>query len=134
MMMGPLNCRAIAIAVGLGLALVGSAEAQAPWAAPASEKAKKSPIATSAKVAEQGKKIAGVNCVACHGEAGKGDGPAASALNPKPADWTSKAVQDETDGEIFWKITTGRGAMPAWRHLPDNERWALVQHIRTLKK
>jgi mono/diheme cytochrome c family protein len=54
------------------------------------------------------------------------------ALNPKPADWTSNRVQDESDGEIFWKITTGRGPMPPWRHLPENDRWALVRYIRTL--
>ena len=62
--------------------------------------------------------------MSCHGAKGKGDGAAAAALNPKPADWTSKQVQDESDGEIFWKISTGRGAMPSWRHLPENDRWA----------
>ena len=72
------------------------------------------------------------NCVSCHGSKGKGDGPAAVALNPKPADWTSKRVQDMSDGEIFWKMTTGRGAMPSWRHLPENDRWAVVRYIRTL--
>jgi mono/diheme cytochrome c family protein len=128
------SCRAVAIAVGLGFALVGSAWAQAPWAAPESERNKKGPIAASPKSHEQGKKIAQVNCVSCHGPAGKGNGPAAIALNPKPADWTSKKVQDETDGEIFWKITTGRGPMPSWKHLPESDRWALVQYIRTLKK
>jgi mono/diheme cytochrome c family protein len=134
--MRSLVCRAASVVVGLGLglALVGNAWAQAPWAAPASEKGKKSPIAAGPKVVEQGKKVAQVNCVSCHGKGGKGDGAAAMALNPKPADWTSKKVQDESDGEIFWKITNGRGPMPAWRHLPDNDRWALVQYIRTLKK
>jgi len=134
--MRSLVCRAASVVVGLGLglALVGNAWAQAPWTAPESEKSKKSPIAASHKVVEQGKKVAQVNCVSCHGKGGKGDGAAAMALNPKPADWTSKKIQDESDGEIFWKITNGRGAMPAWRHLPDNDRWALVQYIRTLKK
>jgi mono/diheme cytochrome c family protein len=132
--MRSLVCRTI-VGVGLGLALAGSAWAQTPtWTAPDSEKGKKSPIAASSKVAEQGKKVAQVNCVSCHGKAGKGDGAAAMALNPKPADWTSRKIQDESDGELFWKITTGRGAMPAWRHLPESDRWALVQHIRTLKK
>jgi mono/diheme cytochrome c family protein len=101
---------------------------------PDSEKAKKSPVASGPKAIEQGKKIAQVNCASCHGNTGKGNGPAATALSPKPADWTSKKVQDETDGEIFWKITTGRGAMPSWKHLPENDRWALVQHIRSLRK
>jgi mono/diheme cytochrome c family protein len=109
-----------------------AAHAQTPWVVPASEKAKKNPTPSDKKTVEQGEKIAKVNCVSCHGNKGKGDGPAAVALNPKPADWTSKRVQDEPDGEIFWKITNGRGAMPAWRHLPENDRWAVVRYIRTL--
>jgi mono/diheme cytochrome c family protein len=108
------------------------AQAQTPWAAPESEKAKKNPAPNDKKTIEQGAKVAKVNCVSCHGDKGKGNGPAAVALNPKPADWTSKRVQDEPDGEIFWKITTGRGPMPSWRHLPENDRWALVRYLRTL--
>jgi len=133
MMRSP-RCRLIVLGLGLSLAAFGAASAQAPWTAPAAEKGKKSPIAPGAKAAEQGKKLAQVNCVACHGNSGKGDGPAAAALNPRPADWTSKKVQEETDGEIFWKISTGRGPMPPWRHLSENDRWALVQYLRTLKK
>ncbi len=108
------------------------AQAQTPWAAPESEKARNNPVAGDKKVVEQGEKIAKINCVSCHGNKGKGDGAASVALNPKPADWTSKRVQDEPDGEIFWKITNGRGAMPSWRHLPESDRWAVVRYIRTL--
>ena len=132
--MSPLTRRALVLIAGFGLVFTGSAWSQTPWTAPASEKSKKSPIEASAKVVEQGEKIAKVNCVSCHGAKGKGDGAAAVALNPKPADWTSKRVQDESDGELFWKISTGRGAMPAWKHLPEKDRWALVQYLRTLKK
>jgi mono/diheme cytochrome c family protein len=120
------------LAAGGGVLGPSMAKAQTPWVAPAPEKAKKSPLPNNKKTVEQGEKIAKVNCVACHGVGGKGDGPAAVALNPKPADWTSKRVQDDTDGELFWKITNGRGAMPAWRHLPESDRWALVQYIRSL--
>jgi mono/diheme cytochrome c family protein len=117
-----------------GIAWGGRAWAQAPWVAPDAEKAKKSPLPPSAKAVADGKKSAQVNCVSCHGASGKGDGAAAAALNPKPADWTSDRVQKETDGELFWKISNGRGAMPPWKHLPENERWALIQYIRSLKK
>ena len=127
-------CGVVAMTVGLGLASGSVAAGETMWSAPASEKSRKSPLAASAKAVEQGKKVAQVNCVSCHGKGGKGDGAAAMALNPKPADWTSARIQGESDGELFWKITTGRGAMPAWRHLPEGERWALVQYIRTLKK
>lgn len=128
-----LRAAVIVAVAALGLA-AAAAWAQTPWVAPESEKGKKSPVASSPQVVQQGKKVADVNCVSCHGKSGKGDGAAAAALNPKPADWTSKKIQDESDGELFWKISNGRGAMPAWRHLPENERWALVQFIRTLKK
>ena len=112
--------------------LAASAQAQAPWEAPAAEKTKKNPLPSDPKTLEQGKKVADVNCISCHGAKGKGDGVASAALSPKPADWTSKKVQAESDGEIFWKISTGRGAMPAWKHLPETERWALVRYIRSL--
>jgi mono/diheme cytochrome c family protein len=124
----------IGLAVTMSLVFGGIGLAQGPWVAPAAEKAKKNPVPRSAKAVEDGKKVAQVNCVACHGAGGKGDGAAAAALNPKPADWTSARVQDEPDGELFWKISNGRGAMPPWRHLPENERWALIHYIRSLKK
>jgi mono/diheme cytochrome c family protein len=127
---------ALVMGAALGLATIvataGLAAAQAPWTAPAGEKEKKNPTPADAKTIEQGRKVAQINCVTCHGAKGKGDGAAAVALNPKPADWTSKTVQDDSDGELFWKISTGRGAMPAWRHLPENDRWALVRYIRSL--
>jgi mono/diheme cytochrome c family protein len=116
------------------LVLTGTALAQGPWVAPAAEKAKKNPLPNDKKVVEQGEKVAKINCVSCHGATGKGDGAAAVALNPKPADWTSGRVQDEADGELFWKISNGRGAMPPWKHLPENDRWAVLRYIRSLKK
>src|SRR5262247_4649027 len=98
--------RAGVVAMGLGLALGGAVWAQTPWNAPDAEKSKKSPLAASPKVVEQGKNVAQVNCVSCHGSGGKGNGAAAVALIPKPADLTSKKVQDEGYGEIFWKMST----------------------------
>jgi mono/diheme cytochrome c family protein len=122
----------IAVAAIPLLAWAGVAEvsAQGPWVAPAEAKALKNPV----KGVGNAKKSVETNCVSCHGASGKGDGPAAAALPPpKPANWTSAAVQKETDGEIFWKMSNGRGAMPPWKHLPEQERWEIVNYIRTLK-
>ena len=115
-----------------------AAWAQGEWKAPADAKNTKNPLAAKktdkASLAE-GKKLAETNCASCHGPEGKGNGPAAAALPPpKPADWTSAKVAAESDGEIFWKISNGRGAMPPWKHLPDNQRWQLVNYIRSLQK
>jgi len=106
--------------------------AASSWTAPPAERDKKNPLPAEAKTVAQGQKVAQSNCVSCHGARGKGDGAAAVALNPKPADWTSKKVQGGSDGEIFWKITTGHNAMPSWKHLPEQDRWALVRYIRSL--
>ena len=125
--------RAVILTLLTSFTLGGAALAQGPWVAPASEKAKKNPLATDKKAIEQGEKIAKINCTSCHGPAGKGDGPAAVALTPKPADWTSSGVQDESDGELFWKVSNGRGPMPPWKHLPENDRWAVIRYIRSLK-
>jgi len=133
-MMRALRQAALTLAVIAAVTVAAPAftHAQAAWVAPAGEKDKKNPLPADAQTIAQGKKVADVNCVSCHGAKGKGDGAAAVALNPKPADWTSAKVQAESDGEIFWKISTGRGAMPAWNFLPERDRWALVRYIRSL--
>ncbi|HXG16682.1 MAG TPA: cytochrome c [Calidithermus sp.] len=124
----------VAVALATALALAGAAaatvSAQQEWKAPPEAKNLKNPV----KGVGNAKKTVEVNCASCHGPGGKGDGPAAAALPPpKPADWTSARVQSQTDGELFWKITNGRGAMPPWKHLPEKDRWEIVNYIRTLK-
>jgi mono/diheme cytochrome c family protein len=111
----------------------GAAVAQVAWIAPASEKTKTNPLPADKATLQLGEKVAETNCAPCHGARFKGDGPAAAALNPKPADWTSARVQDQTDGELFWKISTGRGVMPSWKHLAAQERWAVIRFIKSLK-
>ena len=106
---------------------------QGKWVAPASAKELKNPLSDKASI-NKGKAIYKTRCVVCHGEKGKGDGPAGKALNPPAADHSSAAVQAQTDGELFWKISEGRGPMVGWKLiLSEEERWQLVNYIRTLK-
>jgi len=127
--------RSFIVAAAAGTLVAGAALtaawAQGEWQAPAEAKATKNPV----KGVGNAKKNIETNCVTCHGPNGKGDGPAAAALPPpKPADWTSAKIAAESDGELFWKISNGRGAMPPWKHLPDKDRWEIVNYIRTLQK
>ena len=77
------------------------------------------------------------NCVSCHGPTGQGDGPAASALEPKPA--VLGLVQSTvSDGYLAWRITEGglmepfRSVMPAWKGiLNEDKTWKVVAYIRT---
>lgn len=121
--------RLVAALLVVGGVLAVVAAAQDTWTAPPEARALRNPVSGVGDAP----KLVEVNCVSCHGERGKGDGPAAPALPTKPADWTSPRVQNQTDGELFWKITQGRGVMPSWKHLPETARWQLVNYIRTLK-
>jgi mono/diheme cytochrome c family protein len=109
--------------------------AQTKWIAPAEANDLKNPLAGNTTVLAEAKQTYTSMCAPCHGNKGKGDGPAAIALNPKPADHTSKAIQDESDGSLYWKLTNGRGAMQSYKtNLTDQQRWGLINYIRSLKK
>jgi len=111
--------------------------AQAPkkWVAPAAADQLKNPVASDANGLKDAKKLYITNCAPCHGNGGKGDGIASASVNPKPADHTSAAVQKETDGSLYWKLTEGRSPMPSYKQiLTDNQRWQLINFIRSLAK
>ena len=117
-----------AVAMVLFAASVAAAE---EWRAPAETKATKNPVARATGL-KDGKAAYDANCAVCHGSRGKGDGPGGAALNPKPKDLADKVIQGQSDGEIFWKISEGRGVMPLWKHLPESVRWSLVHYMRSL--
>lgn len=111
------------------------AQQHTPWVTPKASLDLKNPVPVDNAALAEGKQLYTTNCSPCHGVKGKGDGPAASALNPKPADHTSATVQSQTDGSLFWKLSEGRNPMPGYKKiLTDKQRWELVNYIRTLSK
>jgi|SRR6185312_12298979 len=118
-----------------GLAPGHSLAQPSTWTAPKDAAEAKNPVASSAPVLSNAKTLYSANCGPCHGDKGRGDGPAAQALNPKPADHTSALVQSETDGSLFWKLSEGRNPMPSYKKVfTDQQRWELICYIRTLAK
>jgi mono/diheme cytochrome c family protein len=104
----------------------------AHWMAPQEAAAKRNPVPADTASISRGKKLFATNCVVCHGPGGRGDGPAGAALNPKPVDLTKMAGQ-HSDGDFAWKIANGRGPMPAWKSvLQENQIWDLVNFIQSL--
>jgi cytochrome c oxidase cbb3-type subunit 3 len=89
---------------------------------------------------EQGKKLYGQFCTSCHGQSGKGDGPAAAALNPKPRDHTDKELMSKLSDEEMLKVIKEGGAsvgksplMPPWgASLKDEQIKEVIAYIRTL--
>lgn len=122
----------------LGLSLltvIAFAHEKTGWIAPESAKKLKNPIKPTKDSIQNGKEIYEKKCALCHGDKGDGKGPAAAGLNPKPTNFQDSHGQKMTDGEHFWKITTGRGAMPSYEKiLTAEERWHAINFINTLSK
>ena len=122
--------------VALALVLSISAVPHDPkeWPVPAEAKKMKNPVPRSDATLVAGKAIFNDQCVSCHGDTGKGDGPDAMMYTPEPADLTDAHMMGMmTDGEIFYKISEGRKPMPTFKkELSEEQRWQLVHFVRTL--
>jgi mono/diheme cytochrome c family protein len=105
------------------------------WLSPGPSAARKNPIAPTQQSIAAGQKIYSKTCVMCHGKTGDADGPAVIELNIHPAKLSDPKLANESDGSLFWKITTGKKPMPAYgKRLSETDRWHLVNYIRTLPK
>jgi mono/diheme cytochrome c family protein len=99
------------------------------WEVPAEKKAVVSPFKFDAATQKEGASLFLKNCVTCHGEPGKNNG---AKLNPFPGDPSTEKFRVQTDGDIFYKITNGRGLMPKFSSvLKEEERWKIISYIRT---
>ena len=128
----------IMLMVAVILLVAGSAAAQDKgWEVPAKAKAMKPTenLADKSVIAD-GKAVWYKHCKACHGSKGLGDGPKGAMLKADPGDFSSTKFQAQSDGTLYYKTITGKGEMPAYAKKITNEddRWALVAYMRSLKK
>jgi mono/diheme cytochrome c family protein len=121
----------------IALLFIGSTKIVAQtsnWVAPESSNNLKNPFMGDATATADGKKIFNQMCVLCHGLQGKGNGEAGLSLERKPANFLALKVVNETDGNIFWKITHGKAPMASYEELlKEDQRWKLVNYIRQLE-
>lgn len=98
------------------------------------------PFAGDEQAVAAGKQLYELNCATCHGPEGRGDGPAAVALTPAPANLADGTMMmDLSDVYLFWRVSEGgamepfNSAMPAWKDvLSVEQRWQVVNYLRTL--
>jgi len=96
---------------------------------------------TPAEAGEDGKTVYTTYCSTCHGEKGAGDGPAAAALDPKPASFSSAGFWDGKDDAYLKKVIKEGGTsvgksplMAAWGAVLDDAKIeAVIAYSRTLK-
>lgn len=99
------------------------------------------PVVTETESLRAGRSLYASYCAGCHGVSGDGKGPAADMLIVKPRDFTSGLFKFRstpngtlpTDADLMRTITHGvnRTSMPEWSLLPERERLALVQYVKS---
>jgi mono/diheme cytochrome c family protein len=97
------------------------------------------PIPPNRASVVDGQAIYRVQCVPCHGPAGRGDGPVGLTLQPPPADlYLHTAPGVHPDGTLYEWISFGFGepsVMPQFENiLTEEERWHVVNYIRTFSR
>ena len=88
----------------------------------------------------EGRKLYLTYCSSCHGDKGKGDGPAASSLPVKPADHTNGGVMNQLPDKFLIEIISKGGSavgksalMPAWgSQIKDKQLRDVVGYIRSI--
>lgn len=95
-----------------------------------------SSVTPTQTVAQDAASLYKKSCVACHGATGKGDGPAATAMNPRPPDMTdAKRMAGFTDAKLAEVIGKGSKGMPGFGSmLKPADVKALVAYIQSLSE
>ncbi len=102
------------------------------WEVPSDKKTVKNSVLTSKNVVEKGKSLYEKNCQSCHGIPLKNNG---ISLFPPPPDVGSQKVLSQSDGELFYKISVGRGSMPSFQNvISDEGRWSIIHFFRQLSQ
>jgi cbb3-type cytochrome c oxidase subunit I len=84
------------------------------------------------RFARRGAEVFAHNCIGCHGKDGRGDGPAASALLPRPRDLSSALFSDRALSEVLWQGVKG-SSMHGWSDLAGNDLRGLAAFVRSLE-
>src|SRR3989475_7405426 len=89
-----------------------------------------------------GRRVYAQRCAVCHGPDGRGNGPAAPSLIPRPRDFTlgqfkyksTAAGQPPTEADLMHVVANGlaASAMPYWRDILDSvETRAVVAYVKS---
>src|SRR2546427_639403 len=92
-----------------------------------------------------GRRVYAQRCAVCHGPDGRGNGPAAPSLIPRPRDFTlgqfkyksTAAGQPPTEADLMHVVANGlaASAMPYWRDILDSvETRAVVAYVKSMSQ
>ena len=95
-------------------------------------------VGSGAFAAQNAADLYAEKCAACHGDEGKGDGPAGQSMTPPPAPFSTalKGKSDDWIGTVIVKGGPAVGmtpAMPPHPTISGDQLNALIQYIKGLK-
>jgi hypothetical protein len=91
------------------------------------------PVPSTPRSLEQGRLAYSYFCVHCHGPLADGNGTVGQSFSPLPTDLRAPAVQGQSDGELFAKISLGyKRHPPLALTVARNDRWAVINYLRFL--
>src|SRR5665648_656268 len=110
-------------------------KAGAAWVVPANYKSMANPQKGKGDPENVGKMLYAKHCKSCHGGTGLGDGPKSSSMKTKIGSFKDAKFQAQTDGEIYYQTYVGRDEMTPFdkKVAEEEDRWAIVNFVRTLK-
>jgi mono/diheme cytochrome c family protein len=128
--------RATLYAASFAVAMIGGvlyARATVTPPLPVDARSLRNPFPPDSASIARGRELYEQNCATCHGLSGRGDGPLAASLRPRPADFRAHMAAGHTDGELFTWLSKGvpGTAMPSFEsQLSETDRWHLINYIR----
>jgi mono/diheme cytochrome c family protein len=124
------------IVIAIGAASFTFLQEPKPWPVPDKNAKMANPVKSDDASLKTGKAVWAKDCASCHGKSGLGDGSKSKGLKTHPGDFSKASVQGQSDGALFYKISTGREDMPSFKKkIPDAEEiWSVVNYMRTFKK
>ncbi|MBI2322862.1 MAG: CopD family protein [Chloroflexi bacterium] len=121
----------VAMALGFVLSAVGTYAATTAWLGAGTALA--NPFPPDEASVRRGAEVYAQHCAACHGPSGRGDGPLALTVNPRPVDLRLH-VTAHSETELFQFVSRGLAGthMPAFAdRLSADDRWHVVNYLRT---
>ncbi|MEO8847148.1 MAG: cytochrome c, partial [Casimicrobiaceae bacterium] len=97
------------------------------------------PVALTEQSLLKGVRLFARNCSVCHGSAAgtASASPIAKGMNPKPPQLATDGVEDDPEGESFWRIKHGirLTGMPSFRNtLSDEEIWTIALFLKHMNE
>ena len=124
----------VALLALIALSIVLGVTHRGQWNIPDEAKLRQNPIHATPQALDAARILYDDHCERCHGKSGRGDGADATKFSTSPRDLTdSSRMSEQSDGELFYKISQGRKPMPEFKtKLTEEQRWQLVLLMRSM--